>query len=235
MEKDVAGFALRHTQFSPNGNIHNTEGIAMKGGRILGGVGGLLGMGLLTKGIMGQGGSLLSTLLSSLGGGQRRGCQGGGRGRGAGGRNGMSDGTSLTEVLQSALERLAAQPQTDVALWGSQALPQGQDGRIIDVTSAPVEAHETEQQKVALALLADALVSYVPGRARLRHAAFQIEAKHLELRSCLLEAGFREATFKASTGSVLLTWDSTVWDKSTFFAAALPLGRYILDQGGGNL
>ncbi len=87
-----------------------------------------------------------------------------------------------------------------------------------------------EQQRKALALLTDCISSYMPGRARVRHECLKEDAALPNLRQALLNAGFREAELKSSTGSALLTWDAGAWDKSEFLAAALPLGMHLLKR-----
>ena len=87
----------------------------MKGGGILGGIGGLLGVGLLSRGAMRGGASLLGTLVNGMAG-----CGHGGTGKGRGGqslllndmgggrgkrreRGGTGDDSTLADVLQQAL------------------------------------------------------------------------------------------------------------------------------------
>ena len=228
----------------------------MKGGGILGGIGGLLGVGLLSKGAMRCGASLLGTLVSGLSDGGRGGMggrgsgmgggrggqsslpggMGGGCGRGGGGRRGgrggMGDDNALGAVLQQALERLASLPRAR-AVAGSDAsgaLPEGQSDTVIDVAAVAVPAADAEQQQEVLALLTDCVASYMPGRARLRHEDLKEDAGFMELRRALLDAGFHDVEFKASTGSALLTWDAEAWDKAEFLAAAMPLGVYLLER-----
>lgn len=232
----------------------------MKGGGILGGIGGLLGVGLLSRGAMRGGASLLGTLVSGLSGGERGGMggrgsgmgggmgggrggqsslpggMGGGCGRGGGGRRGgrggMGDDNALGEVLQQALERLASLPRAR-AVAGSDAsgtLPEGQSDTVIDVAAVAVPAADAERQQEVLALLTDCVASYVPGRARLRHEDLKDDAGFMELRRALLDAGFHDVEFKASTGSALLIWDAAAWDKAAFLAAAMPLGLYLLER-----
>ncbi|MBQ9452005.1 MAG: hypothetical protein IJU65_01760 [Desulfovibrio sp.] len=221
----------------------------MKGGGILGGIGGLLGVGLLSKGAMRGGTSLLGTLVSGLSGGRggmggRGGGMGGGRGGQSslaggmgggcrcGGHGGMGDDNALGELLQQALQHFASQPQARAVTDNdaSCALPKGQSDTVIDVAAVAVPAADTEQQQEALALLAGCVASYVPGRARLRHEDLKNDASYTELRRALLDAGFHEVELKASTGSALLTWDAEAWDKAAFLAAALPLGLYLLKR-----
>lgn len=200
----------------------------MMKGNILGGLGGLLGMGLLSGGAMRGGASLLGTLVGGLGRSAGGGC-GRGSGRGSGRRGGCgSDGNALAEVLQQALQRLASSPPSAGigAGAGAAALPQTQ-AEIIDVSALRKPETETAQ-KEALILLADSLSSHIPGRARVRHDGLRNHAAFTRLRQALLAAGFCDAVFSAATGSVLLTWDAEKWDTAEFFAAAAPLGEYLL-------
>ena len=137
----------------------------MNGRGLLGGLGGLIGVGLLSKGAMRGGFSLLTNLLGGLsgtGGGGGRGMRGGsqgfsgGKGRGKGGGN-SNDG-SLLETLQKAMALL--QERQAVAAEAQKMLP---DGEVLDVEGTPLEG---DRQQEALALLAESLVSYLPGRAR---------------------------------------------------------------------
>ena len=224
----------------------------MNGGGILGGIGGLLGVGLLSRGAMRGGASLLGTLVSGLSGGRggmggRGSGMGGGMGGGRGGQSslpggmgggcgrgggGMGDDNALGEVLQQALERLASLPRAR-AVAGNDAsgtLPEGQSDTVIDVAAVAVPAADAERQQEVLALLTDCVASYVPGRARLRHEDLKDDAGFMELRRALLDAGFHDVEFKASTGSALLIWDAEAWDKAAFLAAAMPLGLYLLER-----
>lgn len=202
-------------------------------GNILGGLGGLLGMGLLSGSAMRGGASLVGTLVSGLGRSSGGGCgRGGGRGGGRRGGCGGNDGNALAEVLQQALQRLAFRPPS-VESDGSAdaaALPQAQ-AEIIDVPAVRKPEVETGRQKEALALLSRCLSSHIPGRARVRHDSLKDHAACTGLRQALLAAGFCDAVFNAATGSALLTWDAEKWDTAAFFAAAVPLGEYLLGSG----
>lgn len=215
----------------------------MKGGGILGGIGGLLGLGLLSKGAMRGGVSLLGSLASGLSGGRggmgggrggmgggRGGMDGGRRGGGSCGRGGRGDDVALPELLQQAYHSLTSQPKAQAVTAGpaTNALPEGQSREILDVSAVRAAPADTDQHKAALILLTSCLVSYLPGRARLRHQRIREESAWEGLRGDLLQAGFQEVTFNASTGSVLLTWDAAVWNKAAFLAAALPLGLLLL-------
>ncbi|MCR5563336.1 MAG: hypothetical protein K6F46_08225 [Desulfovibrio sp.] len=209
----------------------------MKGGGILGGIGGLLGTGLLAKGAMRSGASLLGTLAGSLGGGcgGKGGGKGGGRGsrRGGGGRGGGAGNDNvLGEVLQQALQRLASQPQirANAGIDAPVSLPEGQSEQVIDVAAEEIPAADVKQQQEALALLTGCIASYLPGRARVRHEALKEEAALPCLRQSLLNSGFQEAELKSSTGSALLTWDAGAWDRADFLAAAIPLGMHLLKR-----
>ncbi len=220
-------------------NNNRQRELLMKGGGILGGIGGLLGTGLLAKGAMRSGASLLGTLAGSFGGGGcggNGGGKGGGRGarRGGGRRGGgAGDDNVLGEVLQQALQRLAAQPQirVDAGIDASASLPGGQSERAIDVAAEEIPAADVKEQREALALLTGCIASYLPGRARVRQEILKKESALPVLRQSLLNAGFREAEIKPSTGSVLLTWDAGAWDKAEFLAAAMPLGMHLLKSG----
>ena len=200
----------------------------MNGRGLLGGLGGLIGVGLLSKGAMRGGFSLLTNLLGGLsgtGGGGGRGMRGGsqgfsgGKGRGKGGGN-NNDG-SLLETLQKAMALL--QERQAVAAEAQKMLP---DGEVLDVEGSPLEG---DRQQEALALLAESLVSYLPGRARVRSALLKKKGDFLSVKAELLEAGFQDIHLNSTSGSVLLLWDASTWDQSAFFVAAMPLGRYLLN------
>lgn len=223
----------------------------MKGGGILGGIGGLLGVGLLSKGAMRGGASLLGMLVSGLSSGGRGGMGGGrgdqsslpsgmggscGRGGGGkrGGRRGKGDDNIVAEVLQQALQRIASNPKATSVAGNdtSGELPGGQSGDVIDVAVMETPAKDTERQMAALTLLTENIASYLPGRARVRHEDLKDATVVTALRRSLLDAGFREVELKTSTGSALLTWDAASWDKAAFLAAAMPLGQYLLERAG---
>ncbi|MCR5813102.1 MAG: hypothetical protein K6G15_01230 [Desulfovibrio sp.] len=217
----------------------------MKGGGMLGGLVGLLGAGLLSKGAIKGGTSLLGTLgnlVSSSGrGGMKKSfggqsCPQGGSGRRGGGRGcarvDMDKDNVLTEVLQQALQYVNSQQHVKELSTDepSSALPKGQSEEVIEIQARAISAADPEQQKAALALLTAYMVSYLPGRARVRHEALKNQNALLKLQHSLLHAGFSEVELKASTGSALLIWDAEVWDKAAFLAAALPLGMYLLEH-----
>ena len=211
-------------------NNNRQRALLMKGGGILGCIGGLLGTGLLAKGAMRSGASLLGTLAGSLSGG---GCGGRGARRGNGRRaGGVGDDSFLGEALQQALQRLASQVQItgDAGIDASVTLSEGQSEHVIDVAAKEMPAADVKQQREALALLTSCIASYLPGRARVRHEALKEKAGLPDLRQSLLNAGFHESEIKPSTGSALLIWDARAWDKAEFLAAAMPLGMYLLKR-----
>ncbi len=207
----------------------------MKRGGIVG-LGGLLGLGLLSKGGAAGAGSLLGSLIHAAGKGSRGGSLSklgivkGGCGRsGKHGRYGGKVGDSLTDAVQDALRKLSSQTQPSLAKKNAcDALP-CDAGNIIEVESEDLPSSDMSRGKEALSLLSECLTSYIPGRARIRHKILRSEAFSEGLKSKLLDAGFLYAAHNASTGSVLLTWDAKDMDQSGFFMAAMPLGEYLLD------
>ena len=160
-----------------------------------------------------------------------KGACGGGRGR-MGGNSGTY--TELSSVLEKALLHLSPK---NTSLEGQNLEPTKlPEGEILDVKALEVQASSKEnanalalqeRQKVALALLNQALVHFLPGRARLRHPAFRNEHLAAKLNHLLLDRGFKKVEYKTSTGSILLTWEDETLDQAAFLAAALPLGQYL--------
>ncbi|MCR5220307.1 MAG: hypothetical protein K6E31_04845 [bacterium] len=208
----------------------------MKGG-ILGGLGGLLGIGLLSKGRSAEGASILDSLAkaashglrggssSSLTGGMKGGC--GGRGRH--GRHGGKGNDTLADTLQQALQLLrVTQQPASISHDDAAALPMPQDD-VIEIVPERILPSDISRTEEALELLAACLTSYSPGRARFRNENLRGKRDLVELQRTLLNSGFHEASFNASTGSALLTWDASSMDRAAFLAASLPLGEYLLE------
>ncbi len=208
----------------------------MKRGGIIG-LGGLLGLGLLSKGGAAGAGSMLGSLLHAAGKGSRGGSLStlgimkGGCGRsGKHGRYGGKVDDPLADAVQDALRKLSSKAQPPLANANvCDVLPCGEANNI-DVECEDLPSVDMCRSKEALSLLSDCLVSYIPGRARIRHKLLRNEAFPDSLRNNLLGAGFLDVSHNASTGSVLLTWDARDMDRSAFFMAAMPLGESLLDH-----
>ncbi len=217
----------------------------MKGGGIIGALGGLLGAGLLSKGGMSGAASLLGTLAKGAGKGSRGGMtsvisgmkgMGGGSGRGGGcgagkggrrGSGGQGGSNPLADALQDALKRLSEQNMPrSIADDGAARSLTGSENGIIDVQPAELPAGR-DTGREALVILSRSLASYVPGRARVRHGALKGAGDRRALEQALRDSGFGEVTFNTSSGSALLTWDAASMDRRDFLMAALPLGQYL--------
>lgn len=85
---------------------------------------------------------------------------------------------------------------------------------------------------LAIEMLRRSLVSFLPGRARVRHAALRTRSAYEALRKALLAGGIAEVQFTAATGSALLLYEARRLDNAAFFAAAAPLGEYLLHAEG---
>ena len=201
----------------------------MKGGSI---IGGLLGSSLVAKGVQSIGGSLLNSFVNTLSGEGKGGGKGSGKGGGKGGNNrgGSGDNNVVSEILQQAIQQLRS--NSNAKNDGSNFENNQDSAKTIDVEAADVTLGQPGNTQAALELLNSCIVSYLPGRVRLRHAALKQDTAFLELQKALKEAGFSQVEFKTSTGSALLTWENEDWNRSTFLAKTLPLGLYLLKSEG---
>ncbi len=207
----------------------------MKRGGIIG-LGGLLSLGLLSKGGAVGASSMLGSLIHAAGKGSRGGLSKlgimkGGCGRsGKNGRCGGKVDDSLADAVQDALRTLSSQTHPPLANKNACEVLSCDDGNNIEVESEDLPSSDMRRGKEALLLLSECLASYIPGRARIRHNLLRNAAFSESLKRKLLGAGFLDASHNASTGSVLLTWDATDMDRSGFFMAAMPLGECLLDR-----
>lgn len=156
----------------------------------------------------------------------RRDGQGGpgnGRAGGHGGgqrRGGLAD---VARALLSATDGAATRP-VPVPPGDATAVSAGED------TTAGMRAESAADWRRAAALeaLEAHMVSFINGRARLRHPALRLAAVHAPLRDALAQAGcFTALTFSARTGSLLLEYDGSQLSRADFCAAALPLGWFL--------
>ena len=222
----------------------------MKGGGILGILGGTLGAALLSKGMQAGGAAILGSVLktaagATLGKSGGRGGKGGlgesmlrsafvsgkGRGKGTSGRGvekGASRGSGQGAHAQDAPSLATLVEKTMEALASRETRPAEV---FFEDKVRPIESESAQRREQALRLLEEATVSAVPGRVRLRHPAFREPALQA-LRPALLAAGMSEAVFNAKTGSILLTYGADAFSGDELFAVLLPLGEFLLDWQG---
>lgn len=143
------------------------------------------------------------------------------RGHGRGGRQ-----TGLADVARTALSG-----RDEAACPPAYALPDDAPFSAAGGDPAAGMAEETAAEKrraAALRALDAHMVSFINGRARLRHPALRQTAVHAPLRDALARAGcFTALTFSARTGSLLLEYDGRRLSPADFCDAALPLGWFL--------
>lgn len=186
------------------------------------------------------------------GGGSSRASQGGkggqgGQSRGQGGQGRSSqnqqDDFSLEDALNMLLEQNKPKNQEQQAPKQSANLrklaqtAQNQDeapcDTIIEAQTNPTTPSLTEDEQVqvyqeAIAVLQAHIVSFSVGRVRIRHPQLQQSQDHTALEQALLQEGLSGVSFKASTGSALISYDAKSMSQEAFLVATLPLAIYIV-------
>ncbi len=176
--------------------------------------------------------------------GQGGGLKGGGKGRQS--QNSQSDESSfsLEDALNMLLEQnnqQAARAQSSTTHQANNTPSQLEAPDFTDNDDTPQDdqasldkqapAFTTEQQiqvyQETIALLQASVVSFSSGRVRLRHPQLKESKDHVALQKALLEEGLSEVTFKASTGSALIIYDTKRFSDETFWVATLPLAIYL--------
>lgn len=199
------------------------------GGR--GGMGGGQGGGASRGGKGGQGGQAGKSGQSKGQGGQSRSSQN------------QQDDFSLEDALNMLLEQNKLKNQEQQAPKQSANLrklaqtAQNQDEAPCETTieeqaklTAPslTEDEQVQVYQEAIAVLQGHIVSFSAGRVRIRHPQLQQSQDHAALEQALLQEGLSSVSFKASTGSALITYDAKSMSQEAFLVATLPLAIYIV-------
>ncbi len=225
-------------------------GMGLLGAAMKKGAGAAVTSGLAGSMSSGLASSLGKTALGALGGkGGKGGGMGGGRGgmSAKGGMGGQSKGQrggqkqsgqssqesfSLEDALNMILEQnsqrnqVQKKPQQIIDIPSSDVVVVQQEQ--VDATTSFTDEQQVEAYQRAIDVLQAHIVSNTAGRVRIRHPQLKFAQDHQALQAALLQEGLDDVTFKASTGSVLISYDTKTLSEEGFLVAALPLAIYIV-------
>ncbi len=125
------------------------------------------------------------------------------------GADGISDAVIVEENTVPAVRHTAEQVQTQT-----------------ESQEAARQEAALQEDQLALASLAQHIVSFVDGRVRVRHAGLASDEAAQALTT-LLQANGITASFSPRGSSALLTYDAAKLDRAGLLLHALPLARYL--------